>query len=108
MRERPDWLFMIHGKAFRYDYPPENFQAMLLIFLWMLSLALGVFSLGFFVHEPLSQLLFEPSSALGCVGLSNGITSAEMPGAAKYILIPLMWLGRLEIIPILAFLMMPF
>ncbi len=48
--------------------------------------------------------LFEAASALGTVGLSVGITSATAPIGVKLVLMALMWMGRLEIIPVLLFL----
>ncbi|MEM4525735.1 MAG: TrkH family potassium uptake protein [Methanothermobacter sp.] len=51
-------------------------------------------------YEPLNSL-FEVASAQGNVGLSMGITSATLPTIPKVALIFNMWIGRLEIIPIL-------
>ncbi|MBC7100590.1 MAG: TrkH family potassium uptake protein [Methanobacteriales archaeon] len=51
-------------------------------------------------YEPLNSL-FEVASAQGNVGLSMGITSATLPTIPKIALIFNMWIGRLEIIPIL-------
>jgi trk system potassium uptake protein TrkH len=48
--------------------------------------------------------MFESASAQGNVGLSVGITSATMPAAGKVVLTIQMLVGRLEIIPVLAFL----
>lgn len=48
---------------------------------------------------PMSDAVFEVSSALGTVGLSTGITGAAMPETLKIILILDMLLGRIEIIP---------
>lgn len=45
--------------------------------------------------------LFEVASAEGTVGLSVGVTSSSLPAPAKLILIFDMWVGRLEIIPVL-------
>ncbi|MEW6010041.1 MAG: TrkH family potassium uptake protein [Euryarchaeota archaeon] len=45
--------------------------------------------------------LFEVVSAQGNVGLSMGITTAEMPVIPKIFLMFNMWLGRLEIIPVM-------
>lgn len=44
--------------------------------------------------------LFETVSALSCVGLSAGITSISMPLAGKVLLMTIMYLGRLEFLPI--------
>ena len=48
--------------------------------------------------------LFEVLSAQGNVGLSMGIVSANMPDIAQIALIVNMWIGRLEIIPVLVLL----
>lgn len=52
--------------------------------------------------------LFEVSSALGNVGLSVGLTSSCMPWWEKLVLIMEMWVGRLEIFPVLVLLTSPF
>jgi len=44
---------------------------------------------------------FESASALGTVGLSSGITSAGLTPGLKGVLIFNMWVGRLEILPVL-------
>ena len=48
--------------------------------------------------------LFEVSSIQGCVGLSMGIVSATMPQIPQAFMIFNMWIGRLEIIPVLVLL----
>ncbi|HEX3013400.1 MAG TPA: potassium transporter TrkG, partial [Methanobacterium sp.] len=45
--------------------------------------------------------LFEVASAQGNVGLSTGIVSSTMPQVPEAFLIFNMWIGRIEIIPIL-------
>jgi len=45
--------------------------------------------------------LFETTSAASAVGLSTGITSPQAPVGVKLVLIALMYLGRLEYIPLL-------
>jgi trk system potassium uptake protein TrkH len=70
--------------------------------LWLLILLLGTLVL---LHLKLPQytladVLFEASSALGSVGLSTGITSPDLPWIGKCTLVILMWMGRLEIIPV--------
>lgn len=57
-------------------------------FSWLPFLALG--------YDPLHSL-FEVVSALGTVGLSAGICSADLPGLLQFILGLDMWLGRVEI-----------
>ncbi|NEU56012.1 TrkH family potassium uptake protein [Halorussus sp. MSC15.2] len=51
----------------------------------------------------LSDVLFEVASAQGNVGLSSGITGPAMPSLAEGMFILNMWVGRLEIIPVLVF-----
>jgi trk system potassium uptake protein TrkH len=50
------------------------------------------------------QAMFETSSALSNVGLSCGITSPSMPVGLKVTYMLLMWMGRLEVITVLVFL----
>jgi trk system potassium uptake protein TrkH len=70
---------------------------------WLFFLLLGTLLLAWFVSPDarLIDLLFEVASAQGNVGLSVGITHPTMPTAAKLILSFNMWVGRLEIIPVL-------
>lgn len=77
--------------------------AAILGFLWIVILIIGVFIL-LQLNLPdysLSDVLFEAASALGSVGLSVGITAPELPWLGKLVLIVFMWMGRLEIIPVL-------
>ena len=50
------------------------------------------------------RAMFETSSALCNVGLSCGITSPSMPAGLKVAYMLLMWMGRLEVIAVLVFL----
>lgn len=47
------------------------------------------------------------ASAASGVGLSTGITHPDLPWLGKLTLIFLMWMGRLEIIPVLLLLSLP-
>lgn len=62
---------------------------------WMIMVGYG--------YNPLNAL-FETISAQGNVGLSMGITNINMPLLVKISMIFQMWIGRLEIIPILVIL----
>ncbi len=78
-------------------------DASLITFLWLIFLGLGVIVL---LHTSpkefsLSDVIFEVASAQGNVGLSVGITSPVMPTLSKLALSFNMWIGRLEIIPVL-------
>jgi len=80
-------------------------SAATLAILWLLAITMGVFVLLHVVPiAPFQELLFEAASALGSVGLSTGVTSPDLPWLGKLVLILLMWLGRLEIIPVLVLL----
>jgi len=52
----------------------------------------------------LADAIFEVASTQGTVGLSSGITGPGMPVVAEVLFIVQMWLGRLEIIPVLVLL----
>ncbi|WP_128694668.1 TrkH family potassium uptake protein [Methanoculleus taiwanensis] len=74
------------------------------VLLYFAAVALSAFAV--MLHGvPMVDAVFEVSSALGTVGLSSGITGAEMAGTLKAVLIADMLLGRIEIIPLLIFLM---
>ncbi len=78
-------------------------DASLITFLWLVFLGLGVIVL-LHTSSPrfsLSDVIFEVASAQGNVGLSVGITSPTMPTLSKLALCFNMWIGRLEIIPVL-------
>jgi len=78
-------------------------DASLIMFLWLVFLGLGIVVL---LHTTpsgytLSDVVFEVASAQGNVGLSVGITNPAMPLLSKLALCFNMWIGRLEIIPVL-------
>ncbi len=78
-------------------------DAALITFLWLVFLGLGVVVLLHTVPAgyTLSDVVFEVASAQGNVGLSVGITQPTMSLASKLTLCFNMWIGRLEIIPVL-------
>ena len=47
------------------------------------------------------DVIFEAASAMGMSGLSVGIVSPDLHGIGKLVLIVFMWMGRVEIIPVL-------
>ncbi|UCF10100.1 MAG: TrkH family potassium uptake protein [Candidatus Bipolaricaulota bacterium] len=83
---------------------PRLEDAALITFLWLVFLGLGIIVL---LHTTpsstysLSDVVFEVASAQGNVGLSVGITSPAMSSLSKLVLCFNMWIGRLEIIPVL-------
>lgn len=77
--------------------------AVLLLVLTLGAVVIGA-SLLFFVTPqsvPFSAVIFDVVSAISLVGLSAGITGPEMHWLGKAVLIVLMWMGRLEILPVL-------
>jgi trk system potassium uptake protein TrkH len=78
-------------------------DAALMLFLWAAFIVVGVVVL---LHTAPSQftladMVLEVASAQGNSGLSTGITGPQMALAGKMALCFNMWVGRLEIIPIL-------
>ncbi len=77
-------------------------EAAIISFMWVILLGIGVLSIAIiFPNETLGNVIFEVCSAQGNVGLSTGITAIGMSPIAKIMLIFNMWIGRLEIIPII-------
>ncbi|MDY7013236.1 MAG: TrkH family potassium uptake protein [Cyanobacteriota bacterium] len=77
--------------------------ASVLAVLWLWAIVLGMFVLLQAISRdyPLEDIFFEVASALGGVGLSTGITSPDLPWVAKLTLTLFMWMGRLEVVPVL-------
>jgi len=71
------------------------------ILLWVLFIAAGAIVLTLYGNS-LADSLFEVVSAQSNAGISTGITSQGMPLPVQVMLIINMWIGRLEIIPILS------
>ncbi|MDD3492924.1 MAG: TrkH family potassium uptake protein [Candidatus Thermoplasmatota archaeon] len=76
-------------------------EAAIMSFLWLILLFVGIMVLLLTTTGTLDDVIFEVCSAQGNVGLSTGLTAAGMDPLAKAMLIINMWIGRLEIIPIL-------
>lgn len=77
-------------------------EAAIISFMWIILLSVGVIIIAnLFPKETLGNVIFEVCSAQGNVGLTSGITTYGMPDASKAMLIFNMWIGRLEIIPII-------
>jgi len=76
-------------------------EAAIISFMWVILLSIGFFVMSAFTSNSLSDVIFEVCSAQGNVGLTTGITSIDMSPFAKTMLILNMWIGRLEIIPII-------
>jgi trk system potassium uptake protein TrkH len=77
-------------------------ESAIISFMWVILILIGVIIISFlFPNQTLGNVIFEVCSAQGNVGLSSGITSMSMSPFAKIMLIVNMWIGRLEIIPII-------
>jgi trk system potassium uptake protein TrkH len=112
---------VIPFKIGRRSYPIEEIRtATLYSILYIIVLCLGALIFmatqapeGFYGPDgpttySAADSLFEVASAEGNVGLSTGITNISMPNHLKTVLIVEMWVGRLEIFPVLTLLAIPF
>ncbi len=74
-----------------------------LAFAYLILLALSLFVLLAVMGTEftLADAIFEVATAQGTVGLSSGITGPNMSMVAEVLFIIQMWMGRLEIIPVL-------
>ncbi|MBS3778219.1 MAG: TrkH family potassium uptake protein [Candidatus Thermoplasmatota archaeon] len=80
-------------------------EAAIISFIWVILLSVSVMILSSIYSDfSLGKVIFEVCSAQGNVGLTSGITSMSMDITAKSMLIINMWIGRLEIIPIIVLL----
>ena len=75
-------------------------STLLFICLYVFVYLISVF-IGFMYSNDLSSVMFELASALGNVGLSCGFMTPSSPVILKVLFIIDLWLGRLEIWPIL-------
>lgn len=85
-------------------------EAAVLLVLWLLCLIVCVLVLAKIVPNEytLSDVIFESTSALGAAGLSSGISGPSLHWLGKCALMLMMWMGRLEIIPVVMLLTVPF
>ncbi|OFY34726.1 MAG: hypothetical protein A2W91_20625 [Bacteroidetes bacterium GWF2_38_335] len=85
------------------DMNREIATVSIFVFIYCVFLLLGTLGSYYFMDAgyTLKDALFESASAQGTVGLSCGITNPEMSPVLELIYIFQMWIGRLEIIPVL-------
>ncbi len=76
-------------------------EAAIISFMWVILLSAGIIIVSMIENGTLSKTIFEVCSAQGNVGLSTGVTKITMSPISKSMLIFNMWIGRLEIIPII-------
>lgn len=83
----------------------EFSEAAIVTLLWLVALAVGSLVLVNVAGPEFgyADALFEVASAQGNVGLSSGITGPSMSPVAEGMFVLSMWIGRLEIIPVLVF-----
>lgn len=98
------WRLMEHkpmadAKENRRSLEPAAVMAVL----WVVTILAGTLLLLHAVGSGfmLNQVIFEICSALGNVGLSTGIVAPTLHWSGKLGLMIIMWLGRLEIVPVL-------
>jgi len=104
--------FRLDGRALSDSEATQEFEeAAIITFLWLVFLGLAAFVLMFVLPlgpgpeaYTVENVLFEVASAQGNVGLSSGITGPGMPTVIKVMFLFNMWIGRLEIIPVLVLL----
>jgi trk system potassium uptake protein TrkH len=89
----------------REEMEREFSEAAIVSLLWLLVLVAGSLVLVNVAPAEFTyaDALFEVASAQGNVGLSVGITGPSMPPLAEAMFLLNMWVGRLEIIPVLVF-----
>ncbi len=78
-------------------------KSLLIILLYMIFAGVTVL---IFLHDPyfsanVAQTIYDVCSCFGCNGSSAGLMGPMMPEYAKVIVFFLMWIARLEIIPVL-------
>jgi len=97
----------IGRRIFKTDEANDEIRAaatFAITYLVLLALSLFVLLAVLPSEYTLADGIFEVATAQGTVGLSSGITGPDMPVVAEVLFIVQMWMGRLEIIPVLVLL----
>ena len=94
----------IGQRIFKADEANDEIRAATTFaFAYLILLVLSLFVLLAVLPSEftLANAIFEVATAQGTVGLSSGITGPDMPVIAEILFIIQMWMGRLEIVPVL-------
>jgi len=94
----------IGQRTFKADEANDEIRAAATFaFTYLVLLGLSLFVLLAVLPSDftLADAIFEVATAQGTVGLSSGLTGPEMPVVGEILFIFQMWMGRLEIIPVL-------
>jgi len=86
---------------------PEISKSMLVIILSVLTVFIATMVILQFhmLSLEVSNLVFDVVSGLSCCGISAGYISPEIPVVSKWVFILVMWIGRLEVIPVIVLFM---
>lgn len=97
--ERAVIPFKIGGKVFTEG---EILQSAVFIFAYFVLLTAGsIITMAAIPSASAIDCIFDSVSAQGTVGLSAGVTGPSMPLIVKITYILQMWIGRLEVIPVI-------
>ncbi|MGA2161450.1 MAG: potassium transporter TrkG [Methanoregula sp.] len=85
----------------------ETAKTMLVIILAIIIIFVGTIIVLQFNQTtyPITGILFDITSALSTCGISTGYVSPGMPVLSKWVFIVVMWVGRLEVIPVVVLFM---
>ncbi|MFA7695441.1 MAG: TrkH family potassium uptake protein [Methanoregula sp.] len=85
----------------------ETAKTMLVIILSVIVIFLAtIIVLQFHLTTyPITDILFDITSAFSTCGITTGYVSPDMPVLSKWVFIVVMWLGRLEVIPVMVLIM---
>ena len=86
---------------------PELSKSMLVIILSVITVFLATIIVlqGHITSFGLTDLIFDIVSALSSSGITTGYVNPTMPLLSKWVFIVVMWVGRLEVIPVFVLLM---
>lgn len=102
--------YVVNGEAMSEEKANRLLQAAaVLILLWIVTMVTAVFVV-LHVLPPatnLADVVFEIASAQGNVGLTVGICGPQLHWVAKLTMMAAMWMGRLEIVPVLVLFFVP-